>query len=296
MDSSISAWTHQFICTNRINLHYVTQGEGELVILLHGFPEFWYSWRFQIPVLAKHFKVVVPDLRGYNDSDKPRSGYDIDTLTQDILGLIESLGYTQAHVVGHDCGGMIAWNLAHRFPQSLKSLSLLNAPHPSRLVRNVAGTLDDLLRTSLLFAAQVPGIPEQWIHQSLPQFVRNYFQTQAVRKAAFSKDVLELYEAALAKQGAVTAVLHHYRQMLNPSLWLAKLGGPPDPIQVPTLVLWGEDDTTLDNSLLEVSARFIQAPFRAKLIPECGHWIQQEVPRLVNAELLKFLPSAPALA
>lgn len=112
MTALSTAWQHCFVETNRIRLHCVTQGEGELVILLHGFPEFWYSWRYQIPALAKHFKVVVPDLRGYNDSDKPASGYDLDTLGQDIRGLIENLGYRRAHLVGHDWGGTIAWHVS----------------------------------------------------------------------------------------------------------------------------------------------------------------------------------------
>lgn len=107
LDSN-SNWNHLFVPTNRIRLHCVTQGEGDLVVLLHGFPEFWYSWRHQIPVLARHFKVVVPDLRGYNDSDKPNSGYDLDTLSIDIKGLIRNLGYRKAHIIGHDWGGSIA--------------------------------------------------------------------------------------------------------------------------------------------------------------------------------------------
>ncbi len=104
MASLSSEWQHRFVETNKIRLHCVTQGEGELVILLHGFPEFWYSWRFQIPALARYFKVVVPDLRGYNDSDKPANGYDLDTLSADIQGLIDSFGYARAHIVGHDWG------------------------------------------------------------------------------------------------------------------------------------------------------------------------------------------------
>ena len=98
-------WQHAYAQTNGIRMHYVTQGEGDLVLLLHGFPEFWYSWRHQIPALARRFRVVVPDLRGYNESDKPDSGYDIDTLTEDVRGLMAALGERTAFVVAHVWGG-----------------------------------------------------------------------------------------------------------------------------------------------------------------------------------------------
>lgn len=285
--SHISAWTHEFVQTNRIRLHYVTQGEGDLVVLLHGFPEFWYSWRFQIPVLSQKFKVVVPDLRGYNDSDKPNDGYDLDTLTQDVIGLIKGLGYQKAHVVGHDCGGMIAWNLAQSFPEFLQSLSLLNAPHPQRLLRDVSGSLEQILKHWQMFAVQVPGLPEIFIQNNLAQFVKNCFQSQAVRKAAFSREVLQVYQAALEKKGALAASLNHYRQLIQPQSFMPRFTAPS--IDVPTLVLWGEDDTVLNSKRVRSLEKWVTAPFRMKAIPECGHWIQQEVPRLVNTELLNFL-------
>jgi pimeloyl-ACP methyl ester carboxylesterase len=289
MTANFSPWTHQFVETNRIRLHYITQGAGELVILLHGFPEFWYSWRYQIPVLAQNFKVVVPDLRGYNDSDKPQTGYDLETLTQDVVGLIQRLGYTKAHIVGHDCGGTIAWNLAQRFPSYLSSLSILNAPHPTQLIRELTRNGDQLLRSWYWFALQLPGFSDLWIRNNLPEFVRNWFQHQAIRKAAFSREVLAMYAAALAKTGAIAAATQYYRQFLNPTHWLGQVNWNDLPVQIPTLVLWGEDDAILSPALMQGMESFIQAPFRLKSIPDCGHWIQQEVPRLVNSELLAFL-------
>ncbi|MEO0409950.1 MAG: alpha/beta fold hydrolase, partial [Cyanobacteria bacterium P01_A01_bin.135] len=140
-------WQHLFVDTNDIRLHCVTQGEGELVVLLHSFPEFWYAWRHQLPVLARHFKVVVPDLRGYNDSDKPQTGYDLDTLATDIRGLIQGLGYSKAHIVGHGWGGAIAWHMAQRFPKLMHRLAILNAPHPQAFVQALAGNLDQLWRS-----------------------------------------------------------------------------------------------------------------------------------------------------
>jgi epoxide hydrolase 4 len=183
-----AGWQHQFVETNNIRLHCVTQGEGELVILLHGFPEFWYSWRHQIPVLARHFKVVVPDLRGYNYSDKPASGYDLDTLSSDVMGLIKSLGYTKAHIVGHDWGGAIAWHIAQKFPQVLDKLAILNAPHPQQFLQEIGTNLDQFRRSWYLFAFQMPGIPEWLIQQNIKEFVLNVFRGQAIRKGAFSAE------------------------------------------------------------------------------------------------------------
>lgn len=296
MNSLDSEQQHIFVETNNIRLHCVSQGEGELVLLLHGFPEFWYSWRHQIPALARHFKVVVPDLRGYNDSDKPASGYDLDTLSADIRGLIASLGYKKAHIVGHDCGGAIAWNLAQKFPEKLNRLAILNAPHPQRFVQEMASNFDQIRRSWYVLAFQVPGIPEWLIRQNLKDFVKNVFQGQAVRKGAFSAEETKIYQAALEKPGVLAAAMNYYQQMFHPQrLW--NWGQKLEPVTVPTLVLWGEEDAFLSHKLVEGLDRLISAPFKLKLVPNCGHWIQQEAPQTVNRELLSFLRnSSPSLA
>lgn len=293
MTALSTAWQHCFIETNRIRLHCVTQGEGELVILLHGFPEFWYSWRHQIPALAKHFKVVVPDLRGYNDSDKPASGYDLDTLGQDIRGLIENLGYRRAHLVGHDWGGTIAWHVAQTFPHLLDRLAVLNAPPPQRFLQELVSNVDQARRSWYLLAFQVPGLPEWLIRQNLRLFVKNLFQEQAVRKGAFSEKDAAIYQAALAKPGVLAAALSYHRQLLSPQAWLHHLQRFPwdaaPAVTAPTLVLWGEEDALLSRKLMEGIDRWVKAPLCLKTIPDCGHWIQQEVPQTVNRELLNFL-------
>lgn len=283
-------WQHRFIETNSIRLHCVTQGEGDLVVLLHGFPEFWYSWRHQIPTLSQHFKVVVPDLRGYNDSDKPATGYDLDTLSADIGGLIQRLGYARAHVVGHDWGGTIAWHFAQKFPNLLDRLAILNAPHPQQFKQEMLSNLDQVRRSWYLWAFQVPALPEWLIRQNLPSIVRNLFQEQAIRKGAFTLKDTEIYQAALEKPGALSAVLNHYRQLFSPQTWL-DWGRPLVPINVPTLVLWGEEDFLFSQKLTEKMDRLVSVPLRFKLLRQCGHWIQQEVPQTVNRELLDFLKS-----
>ncbi|NEQ28087.1 MAG: alpha/beta hydrolase, partial [Microcoleus sp. SIO2G3] len=256
----------------------------------------WYSWRHQIPALARHYKVVVPDLRGYNDSDKPASGYDLDTLGHDIRGLIENLGYKRAHLVGHDWGGTIAWHVAQTFPHLLDRLAVLNAPHPQRFLQELVSNVDQVRRSWYWLAFQVPGLPEWLIRQNLRTFVKNLFQEQAVRKGAFSAKDAAIYQAALAKPGVLTAALSYHRQLLSPQAWLHHLQRFPvweaaaiDPVTVPTLVLWGEEDALLSHKLTEGIDRWVKAPLRLKTIPDCGHWIQQEVPQTVNRELLNFL-------
>lgn len=284
-----SEWEHSFVETNNIRLHCVTQGEGDLVILLHGFPEFWYSWRYQIPTLSRYFKVVVPDLRGYNDSDKPGSGYDLDTLTNDIQGLINRLGYTHAHIVGHDWGGAIAWNFAQKFPQSIDRLAILNATHPQRLIQEITSNLDQFKRSWPILAFQVPGLPEWLIQQDLAKFVKNVFQENAIRKSAFTMQDTKLYEEALAKPGVLGSAINYYRQILSPWNWLKNWGQQLIPISSQTLILWGQEDHFLSQKLIENLDQLIKAPFQVKLIPNCGHWVQMEAPQTVNRELLSFL-------
>jgi len=288
--ASLDPWQHLFVQTNDIRLHCVTQGEGELVVLLHGFPEFWYSWRHQIPALARHFKVVVPDLRGYNDSDKPKTGYDIDTLAADIRGLVQGLGYSKAHIVGHDWGGAIAWHFAQQFPQMLHRLAILNAPHPQAFMQALMSNLDQLQRSWYVFAFQVPGLPERLIRMNIKSFVKTVFQEQSIRKGAFTCRDTAIYQAALEKPGVLSAAINYYRQMLGPQTWLRQWRGAV-PVLAPTLVLWGEDDHFLSQQLTEGLDALVAAPFRLKLIPPCGHWIQQEVPQTVNRELIAFLRS-----
>src|SRR6266702_4443239 len=168
-------WQHRDIITNGIRMHYVTQGEGPLIVLLHGFPEFWYSWRYQIPFLAEHgYTVVAPDLRGYNDTDKPRKGYDVPGLLRDIEGLIKGLGQEKAIIVGHDWGGVLAWDFAIRYPQMTERLIVMNAPHPRAMLRG-----------------------------------------SAVQKDAFPREVTAKYQEAMSKPGSVTAALKYYRQLFR---------------------------------------------------------------------------------
>ncbi|MFB2773372.1 alpha/beta fold hydrolase [Pelatocladus sp. BLCC-F211] len=278
-------WQHDYITTNGIKLHYVTQGEGALMLMLHGFPEFWYSWRHQIPEFAKYFKVVAVDLRGYNDSDKPKeqSAYRMDEFIRDIKGLIEGLGYEKCVLVGHDWGGAIAWCFAYTYPEMVERLVVLNIPHPAKLAEGLR-TPAQLLKSSYMFLFQLPWLPEVLIQSWDYQLIENAFQGMAVDKNAFSKSDIEAYKNAAAKRGSLTAMLNYYRNIFQDQMFNKSLGI----LEVPTLMIWGESDTALGKELTYGTEAYVR-DLQIKYIPNCSHWVQQERPELVNQYIQEYL-------
>jgi pimeloyl-ACP methyl ester carboxylesterase len=285
----MGSWRHGYASTNGIQLHYVTQGEGDLVILLHGFPEFWYSWRHQIPALAQKFRVVVPDMRGYNDSDKPDSGYDLDTLTNDIRGLLDHFGAKIASVVAHDWGGAIAWHWAQYFPEQIRKLAILNSPHPACFRREFLSNFDQVSRSWYMLFFQLPFVPELFLQRDLSDWVRRIFQETSIRKSAFTSQDLKIYQAALSKPKVLTSAINYYRQLFNLKTLQSLFLQPMRQIMAPTLLIWGEDDFALSRTLTEGMDSFFAGGIRKEYIAECGHWAQQEAPQTVNRLLLEFL-------
>ena len=279
------SWQHAYITTNNVKLHYVTQGEGDLILMLHGFPEFWYSWRHQIPEFAKDYKVVALDLRGYNDSDKPadKSAYVMDEFILDVEGVIKGLGYDKCILVGHDWGGAIAWNFAYAHPEMVERLIILNLPHPAKFAEGMRNP-QQLLRSSYMFFFQIPWLPEFLIQSSDYQPIETAIKGMAVNKSAFSKEDLEAYKDAAAKRGAMTATLNYYRNIFQQRMtsqdWSV--------LSVPTLMIWGEKDTALGKELTYGTEAYVR-DFKIKYIPDCSHWVQQEKPELVNQYMREFL-------
>ncbi len=276
---------HEYIISNGVKLHYVTQGEGPLMLLLHGFPEFWYSWRHQIPEFAKDYKVVALDLRGYNDSDKPQnaSAYIMDEFVKDVKETIAGLGYDRCVLVGHDWGGAIAWNFAYAYPEMVERLVVLNLPHPAKFAQGFR-TPQQLLRSSYIFFFQLPWLPELLLQASDYQAIENAFTGMAVNKSAFTKADIEAYKNAAAKRGALTAMLSYYRNVLEQKL----LSEDWSILEVPTLMIWGENDTALGKELTYGTKAYVR-DLRIKYIPNCSHWVQQEQPQLVNQYMREFL-------
>jgi epoxide hydrolase 4 len=273
-----------YVEANGTRLHYVAAGAGPLAVLLHGFPEFWYSWRWQLPALAERFRVVAPDLRGYNLSDKPRYGYDIDTLSTDIGALIAALGAEQADVVGHDWGGIIAWALAIRDPGRVRRLAILNAPHPALTVRTMRHPTQ-ALRSSYVAFFQLRGVAERALERDDYAYVRRTFRAADRGRAWLSDTDIERYVAAIRRPGALGAALEYYRQ-LRPR-YLHQLG-PMRVIEAPTLVLWGELDPYVGPRFLDGLGAWVR-DLRIQRFPTSGHWLHQQEPQRVNQALLTFL-------
>ncbi|MEM7712701.1 MAG: alpha/beta hydrolase [Cyanobacteria bacterium P01_A01_bin.68] len=281
----METWKHDYITTNGVNLHYVTQGSGPLMLMLHGFPEFWYSWRYQIPEFASDFKVVAPDLRGYNDSDKPasQSAYVMNELVQDVEGIISGLGYEKCVLVAHDWGGGIAWNFASKYPQMLEKLIIMNCPHPAKFSEGLR-TPQQLLRSWYMFFFQLPVIPELFLQSQDYQFIENAFKGMAIKKSAFSTEDINLYKDAAAKRGALTAMINYYRNILGSPMFNQN----SSILEVPTLMIWGEEDTALGKELTYGTEAYVR-DFQIKYIPNCSHWVQQEQPESVNQYMREFL-------
>lgn len=284
--TTISAEQHQFILSNGVRLHYVTQGEGPLMLMLHGFPEFWYSWRHQIPEFAQDYKVVALDQRGYNDSDKPRDrrAYRMNELVEDVHGVIQGLGYERCILVGHDWGGAVAWNFAYAYPEMVERLIVLNLPHPAKLAAGLR-TPQQLLKSWYIFFFQIPFLPELMIQSFDYQLINQAFVSMAKDKTAFLPADLDAYKQAAAKPRALTAMINYYRANFSQPDFLSREWGM---LQVRTLLIWGENDIALGKELTYGTEAYVQ-DLTVRYIPDCSHWVQQEQPQLVNQYMREFL-------
>lgn len=280
------AWQHKYIVSNWVKLHYVTAGEGPLMLMLHGFPEFWYSWRHQIPEFAKDYNVVALDMRGYNESDKPQeqTAYAMKELIADIEGVIRALGYDRCILVGHDWGGAIAWCFAYAHPEMVERLIVLNMPHPAKFVESLRSP-QQLLRSWYILFFQLPLLPELFLQAWDYSLIDRILTEMAVDKSTFTPADIEAYKDAAARRGALTAMLNYYRNIANGLL--QKDWGV---LSVPTLMIWGEEDTALGKDLTYGTQAYV-SDFQIHYIPNCSHWVQQEQPELVNQYMREFLES-----
>ena len=319
------ALEHRFVETNGIRLHCAVDGDGPLVVLLHGFPECWYSWRHQIAALAPRFRVVAPDLRGYNESDKPApvSAYALSELVADVRGLIEAFGERQAVIVGHDWGGGIAWSFAMEHPEMTRRLVAMNCPHPAIFAQHLRANGRQLARSWYMFFFQIPWPPETLLGLGRARPIANAIRRSTVRQDSLTPEDLEFLRDAASRPGALRAAINYYRAMFRSPLaqttwppWLRRFVHGDRPVEglrerledwpritAPTLLIWGENDVALGKELTLGTEALVDAPFTVKYIPLCGHWVQQEQPALVNSYLLDFLgdlaadaPSASAPA
>jgi pimeloyl-ACP methyl ester carboxylesterase len=278
----------RWIRAGDLELHAIVAGQEDspLALLLHGFPECWYSWRHQIPVLVEAgYRVVAPDQRGYNLSDKPQGveHYQIDRLTADIGALIRTLGREQTVLVAHDWGGVVAWRFAIDYPEAVDRLVVMNAPHPATFARALRSDRSQQLKSWYMFAFQLPWLPEALLTLSPAASARLFFRQTAVRPQAFSDADLEVMAAALAQPGAMRCMIDWYRAAFRFSA-----AGKSRPVEAPTLLIWAEDDVALGKSLASGLESWVPE-LQVHHIPNCGHWVQNEAPDEVNGRMLAFL-------
>lgn len=276
------------VATHGIRLEVARAGPegGPPVILLHGFPEDRSCWRRQVgPLAGAGFDVLVPDQRGYGRSDKPSgvAAYALDTLADDVLGLIESTGRPSASLVGHDWGGIVAWWVAIRHPGRVDRLAIVNAPHPVAFRRYTRSHPAQLLKSWYVFAFQIPRLPEAMFRRGDWRALVRALRTTS-RPGTFSDADFDHYRRAWSEPGAITSMIHWYR---------AALRYPPEPpanprVRVPALVIWGTDDHFLKRDLAETSLALCDAA-RLEWIEGATHWVQHEESDRVNRLLVDFL-------
>lgn len=281
---------HRTIKTNGIQLHTVQAGpkSGIPVVLLHGFPEFWYGWRKQIPALAKAgCRVIVPDQRGYNLSDKPKGidAYCIDNLVKDVLGLIDALEYEKVNLVGHDWGALVSWMLAVQHPERLHRLGIINVPHPAVMKRFLQRDPEQMSRSLYALFFQLPWLPElsmrmfNWSGASLGM-------RRSGRGLAFTEEDIKKYKEAWSQPGAMTAMLNWYRAAAR---YQSQITNGMQ-VRIPTLILWGVKDFALSYRMARPSLDYCE---EGNLIffPDATHWVQREEAEEVNLHLLNFVSS-----
>ena len=289
-------WTHHQAVVNGVRLHYVEAGveagRGPLVILLHGFPEFWYSWRFQIPALiSAGFRVIALDMRGYNLSEKPPgvAAYRIKHLSADVAALIRHVGGRRAVVVGHDWGGAVAWAVAARYPERVGKLVVMNAPHPAAFARELK-SWKQIRKSWYILFFQLPWLPELLFRLGGRRALEQTLRHGSLRPELFTDEDLDRYTDALLQPGALRASINYYRAAFRAALRQVLRGGGTQhgPVTVPTLLVWGEQDEFLDVKLTQGLEPFVPH-LRLLRIRQASHWVQIDAHERVNEGMLEFL-------
>jgi pimeloyl-ACP methyl ester carboxylesterase len=282
---------HDDIQTDRIKLHVVSDGPstGPLVILLHGFPEFWYGWRSQISYLAAAgYHVWIPDQRGYNLSDKPEAiaAYSIDELAADVVGLMDAAGHDKALIVGHDWGAAVAWHVAETYPHRVERLVIINVPHPAVMKAQLRQNIAQLFKSWYIFFFQLP-----WVPEAIAQFNNWALPTQALettsRPGTFTATDLDQYRQAWAQPNAYSSMVNWYRANFHLS------SAPPTHprITVPTLMIWGTEDQFLGRELAQPSIDCCDEG-RLVFIEGATHWVHHEEADRVNTLIEEFFKAS----
>jgi pimeloyl-ACP methyl ester carboxylesterase len=289
-----SVFEHRYAGVNDIHLHYVTAGEGKLMMFLHGFPEFWYEWKNQLTEFGRDYRAVAPDMRGYNLSSKPVDveQYRMKYLVEDIRALAEHLGYKSFILVAHDWGGGVAWPFAMRHPEYVERLVIINAPHPVTFMRELRQNPSQQKASQYILVHRTVEAEEILARNNYAILVDNLLK-DGIKQGYFTEEDKKAYMGAWSQPGALTGGLNYYRA--------ANLGSftgerddslPADPslltVKVPTLVIWGEKDRYLLTGNLEGLEKYVP-DLTVKRIPDGSHWVIHEQPGLVNSYIREFI-------
>ena len=263
-------------------------GDGpDVALCLHGFPENRFSWRHQLPFLAGlGWHAVAPDLRGYGGTTRPRgrAAYRMEHLVADTAALFDTLGARKRLLIAHDWGALIAWQFAIERTRALDGLVVMNVPHPAVFRQVIRRSPAQVARSWYVFFFQLPLLPELLLGARGARAVGDAFAGMAVDKAAFPPEVLAHYRQAAQAPGALTAMINYYRANFG-----ALAARAPTPrVEVPTLMVWGEEDTALGLELTEGYGPFVR-DFTLRRLPGVSHWVQQEAPEQVNAAVAAWL-------
>ncbi len=278
----------RFIKTNGIHLHTAVVGpeNGPLVILLHGFPEFWYGWKKQISTLANSgYRVIIPDQRGYNLSDKPKGikQYTIDKLRDDVIGLIECFGRKKATIIGHDWGALVAWHLASTRASYVDKVIPINVPHPAVFMGNIVKHPTQMFRSSYILFFQTPVIPEKLLSENDYKAIKNMMLISAYPRT-FSQQDLQQYEASWSKPNALMSMLNWYRALRAGTMGQIS----NERVTVPVRMIWGRKDQFLSFMLAKESMKMCDDG-RLTMVQEATHWIHHEQPEILNKLILNAI-------
>jgi epoxide hydrolase 4 len=282
---------HEYVQANGLRFHVATCGEGDrLALFLHGFPECWYSWRYQLPLLASlGYRAWAPDLRGYGDTTWLPSvrDYAIENLMEDVAQLIDAAKPSSTVLIAHDWGGIIAWYFALRRLRPLERLVIMNLPHPGVMDR-VIRTARQMRRSWYAVFFQLPWLPEKLMAAQGYRAIGEAFRGMAIDKSRFPDEVLQVYRDNAARPGALTAMLHYYRAFGRGGgvSRQRRLGFPK--IDTPTLMIWGEEDSALGKETTYGTEEFV-SNLTIRYLPRVSHWVQQEAPEKVNEILADWL-------
>jgi pimeloyl-ACP methyl ester carboxylesterase len=264
-----------FVDSGGVKLHYVTRGEGTLLVMIHGFPDFWYSWREQMPALSKHFKVVAIDQRGYNKSDQPQGveNYAMDKLVEDVHSVLKHFSREKAVIVGHDWGGIVAWSFAMKYPEKTDRLIILNLPHPKGLARELANNPEQQKNSQYARDFQKPDAASKL----KPEFLARWVKNPEARKK-----YIEAFQ-----RSSMEGMLNYYKANYPREPYGDTRDFPP--VKCSVLMFHGLKDTALLPGALNDTWKWLEQDLTLITIPSAGHFVQQDASELVTRNMVRWL-------